>query len=242
MKRTLMLLLGLSVLLSVLFGCTVGTVVLNRPTRKTVTQTLGGDAPTVTEYAYTYNSEGQLLLAETSHGARVEYIYENGRLVREVEVSRTADPDRVTEYIYDDDGRLAEKRLPTGVVCRYLYSDDGSLRREEYVREGSDTPSEVHEYTYSEDGELLSEVVSAYGDTDTWEYCYDENGRREGGTRTYRSAFGGVTVAEIAYTYSADGLLVKEEYRTLSSEGSMTLLFEVTVTEYFDYKSFALTQ
>ncbi len=243
MKRVLSLLLSLLLLAAMLGGCMESEVTLQKPTRKTVTQTLGDGAPSATEYVYTYDSRGELLLEEDSHGGRIEYIYENGRLVREVKKSQTADPDSVTEYIYNGAGRLIEKRLPHGITCCYTYGGDGEVSREEYFREGSDTPLETREYTYGEGGRLLSSVTAAYGDTDTWEYRYGENGRREGATRTYRSAFGGVTVAEVTYTYSEDtGLLSREEYRTVSQEGEMVLLSETRVTEYFDYKSFTVTK
>ncbi len=243
MKRLLSFLFALLLLAAMLVGCAERTVTLYKPTRKTVTQVLDGDAPSVTEYAYTYDSRGELLLAEDSPGGRIEYIYENGRLVREVKKSQTADPDSVTEYSYNGAGRLIEKRLPYGTTCRYTYGDGGEASREEYFREGRDTPFETREYTYGEGGRLLSSVTAAYGDTDTWEYRYGENGRREGATRTYRSAFGGVTVAEVTYTYSEDtGLLSREEYRTVSQEGEMVLLSETRVTEYFDYKSFTVTK
>lgn len=94
---------------------------------------------------YTYNEAGQLASSDSRDGGHVTYEYSaDGKLIRDVRSLPVGTP-ATSEYIYDNNGLLAEIRTTDG-------GGTYSLR-----------------YTYNQDGQIAETKLDVYTDI----YCYD---------------------------------------------------------------------
>lgn len=97
-----------------------------------LSQITAQDGNTLQSQRYTYDADGNLLSQELEVSGicqRVEYVYEQGRLVKEISYS-DGELSQYELYYYDDQGRVikSETRLSNDAVYftwDYTYSDDG---------------------------------------------------------------------------------------------------------------------
>ncbi|MFW6327390.1 MAG: SpvB/TcaC N-terminal domain-containing protein, partial [Bacteroidota bacterium] len=118
----------------------------------------------------TYNMAGQLLKKETSNFSKevktaYEY-YDNGKLHKEYE-PYSSGKGNFTEYIYDEYGRISEKRLPDDNTITYTY--DG-------LKTTKNSPGEVR--TETKDAYGLTDVVEDKGGVIDYTYYGDGNLRK----------------------------------------------------------------
>ena len=78
----------------------------------------------------------------------------------------------ITNYVYDDLGRLTSESEADGVTLSYTYDSAGN--RSKLTATG--TESYVVDYTYDNANHLLTEVKIVGGATETTTYTYDANG------------------------------------------------------------------
>lgn len=97
-----------------------------------LSQITAQDGNTLQSLHYTYDADGNLLSRELEVSGiceRVEYVYEQGRLVKEISY-RDGELSQYELYYYDDQGRVikSETRMPNDSVYStwdYTYSEDG---------------------------------------------------------------------------------------------------------------------
>lgn len=147
---------------------------------------LGGTL--VEETYYTYNDQGQLILAKGSDYAEtydhfeIHYSYDSDG--NRIGVKNYSDGELSRERTYDTQGNLVEETTYNGdtyyLHTVYTYSDDGHIltsrtERADGLRSGTD-------YTYDEKGHLLREENFRIRDgkrtTWTYQHTYDANGNR----------------------------------------------------------------
>ena len=165
----------------------------------------------VEEVDYTYNDQGQLILAkgadyaETYDHFEIHYSYDSDG--NRIGVKNYSDGELTRERTYDAQGNLVEETTYNGdtyyLHTVYTYSDDGRIlssrtKRVDGYRSGTD-------YTYDGKNRLLIEANfrTDNGKTTRWsaQHTYDVNGNR---IRTdYVDSKGGRS--SCAYTYDAMG-------------------------------------
>ena len=192
---------------------------------------------------FEYDRDGRLLSKETvSRGeptARVRYIHEGGRLVREIhENARTPDSSTTVSHTYDGRGRLAKSVYTSGSRrwSEYRkYDSAGQLQRIVQAVEDGDASLE----SFHERGRLVrQELVTVTGDKHQATFEYDGAGRlvrrtgdnghgRHDDYRFLYDSAGRLASQSFAendklvyrrhYTYDQDGLLIREQLQSAVS-------------------------
>jgi RHS repeat-associated protein len=142
-------------------------------------------------YTYGYDNAHQLASVTDSRGSKtLAYAWSPGGLLN----SLTDSEGRITDYLYDPVGRLAEvigpndnsivfrfdaggrlqeKLLPTGGSARYAYNEDNSLKQV-VNRNTAASILTQHDYAYDGVGNRLSHAENIGGSTLNYAYSYDE--------------------------------------------------------------------
>lgn len=153
---------------------------------------------------YLYNEDGQVIQRIYSDGDDgtveeiVDYIYEDGKLIREeiTDVDGDGETTISKEYSYYESGKLLSETQYYQIETRiFTYDEAGNLIQEKYLN-GSGNESGRYEYIYSADG---TEVIKNRMEGDEIEYTW-----------TYKRAF------------SETGKLIEEEEKWQYIDGTYT--------------------
>lgn len=104
-----------------------------------------------------------------------DFIYnDNNLLVQYIETHKDNNNQRITDYVYDENGRLIKEKVSNGTVREYTYDENGNLIKE--IETDSDGDIFTYEYIYDETGALIKKLrMYPSGSVYFYEYCYDEN-------------------------------------------------------------------
>ena len=136
---------------------------------------------------YKYDESGNLIF-------EIRSIYKsNGTLVN----------DKVTNYTYDENGRLLSKLDKNGDGMQYTYNADGLVIKEiSTYNKGVSTNTINYEWIFDENGRLIRGGMN--------KFSYDENGRIIAVSTVRKSIAIVKNPSEINYTYSEDGRITQE--------------------------------
>ncbi len=149
-------------------------------------------------------------------GTKRDYVVEEntydaaGNLTRKVEANGT----RTTDFTYDRAGKMLTSVLDPAGLARtttMTYDANGNVRRTTSTGKASNVPwlvpvvSETVDYTYDNDGNLLTERVTADAENRTTSYTYDRRGLRLTATDP-RGNVAGADPAAFTTTYRYDEL------------------------------------
>ncbi|MBE6682709.1 MAG: hypothetical protein E7595_01005 [Ruminococcaceae bacterium] len=177
---------------------------------------------------YIYDENGTLikkvcnnLILDSVLNVVTEYTYNNGRLIKETQVSTPENPDvpqstETIDYFYDEAGRLVKSvhtNFQGGIETRhYTYNENGDLIKE--IRTHTDNDATYNaEYTYDKNGDLIEEVYTDFsGTTVINNYSYARKGllvkvvcsESEDGSHTMKKLY------EIEKIYDANDMLFVE--------------------------------
>ncbi len=179
-------------------------------TVETITYDENGRITQDADGSYTYDEQGNLIKA-VRNGAEYLYTYTaDNRLY-----TTTIDGVMAESFVFDDSGRP---------IRRDQFDEEGNVissHSYEYDDAGNYTiTDDITVYRYSADGVLLSQISSLHGGNT---YTYDENGQLSAVDTVDDE---GNQVRSFAYTYDADGNLVK----AVRTEGNA-----VTTYTYSDF-------
>lgn len=194
------------------------------------------------EYTYTYDSVGNLIKEVSSFGDVTEYIYDDGKLIKSVKKNEGMGEiaDETTEYTYNSDGLLTQKTYGS-VVVKYSYDENGNCAKEEYFMNGSDSASQVKQFTYDADHTLIKEEMTYMELVEVTEYTYDDNGKLVSTTTTETDELFGSAIGTSTYTYDENGNLQKIE-SSLTPIGDSYILGQESSMEYQDYKAYPVSK
>ncbi len=200
------------------------------------------------DYSYTeeyaYNENGILIYEKWGEDYEIFYD-DNGREIKTVIHDYEETLEIVTEYEFDDQGRVLKKIQSdedTETVTEYTYDDKGNVLSEKLTHtyedefEGEDGYCELTEYTYNEKGILIKTAACYLEDGEksdefysAEELTYDNEDRLinkkeilKYGDEEYLS--------DTEYTYDEYGILVKE---ALKEEGAISKTVEYIGFEYY---------
>lgn len=147
--------------------------------KATAEKTIEGDKSTLHEFAY--DERGNVIRSAYVHSvSTTEYVYdENDNLLSQRTDSTFDGGTSFTayEYTYGENGLLIKKRYydssKNDIIYQYTYDENNMLIKE--VRSGQSADSET-EYSYNENGLLEKKEHYFYGRSEITEYTYDENG------------------------------------------------------------------
>ena len=127
---------------------------------------------------YTYNGDDTRETETDGNNKTTTYEYNAlGKVVSINVPSEPNQPDRITQFEYDDDGRLIKKIAPSGAETVYEYNRRGLVKREEIKSkvDGSLNSSLIIKRTYTRNGKLAS---IAYGkDQKPATFTYNKRGK-----------------------------------------------------------------
>ncbi len=153
-------------------------------------------SPDGTATRYTYNFRGQKL-TETVGGSA------GGSAVGALAAGGD-DPERTTEYVYDNAGQLVKAIMPDGSEIKFAYDEIGR------VKTATDERNKTYTYEYDPAcgcTDRLTKTVNPVGQTSV--FTYDANGRR--------TSFVDGNDRETRYEYDARDNLIKTVYADATS-------------------------
>ena len=192
------------------------------------------------EYSYSmdygYNADGKIAYdakgCSTSfdpYATRTIYTYnEDGIVVEETRVVGSM-TDQKTTIIYNADGTVAQKDYLSadGTVSTqtFAYDDAGKLTTMVWVESEA-----TYEYTYNDNGVLISVVGKGKGYTETTEYSYDTDGNLVNESITLKVP-GAKLFSSKSYFYENGNLVRVEE----NSEQNGLVVITYTYGDYYCY-------
>lgn len=207
---------------------------------------------------FTYDENGRLIEIVNTYNDKIDvkklYWYENGLLAKEEfyrSAHKDAAPDNVTEYFYNENGRIIRENIYQGgvflSVVEYEHNDNGQKAVETTTFRNGNT--EVVKYFYNGISQKIAgiETTTRQGSVITERFVYDNNGNLSTHTKTgednyiffrYQYVYdenGHITLSTSAnrehlaleyettlYTTDANGNVIKQESRGYNSHSGLT--------------------
>ncbi len=124
-----------------------------------LSQPTEGDT-TTEDTTYEYNGYGQL-----------EYVYQNGELIREYNYLTTGQTDTMVDYLKFDESNTTQT-----MTTSYQYTALGQVEEIKYVNDNTSATMEKYTYTYDKRGNILTEYIyNTYGGTTSLTKSYVYN-------------------------------------------------------------------
>ncbi len=177
--------------------------------------------PDGTRLSLVYNAAGELVRRRNPDGTTVEYEYDpGGRLIRKIvagvgfnatydAVGRrlsSEDPRGVSDYRYDEYGRLEERTEPDGSFVRYRYDSNGNVIELE-------TPTGTVSHSYDARGRL-EQIIDRDGEATSYEYDnLNRLTRASGSVLTYEREYDlRDRVSRVVYRDALDSVIAQYDY------------------------------
>ena len=124
-----------------------------------LSQPTEGDT-TTEDTTYEYNGYGQL-----------EYVYQNGEMIREYNYLTTGQTDTMVDYLKFDESNTTQT-----MTTSYQYTALGQVEEIKYVNDNTSATMEKYTYTYDKRGNILTEYIyNTYGGTTSLTKSYVYN-------------------------------------------------------------------